>query len=160
MMSPGQIRWPAPAKLNLFLHVNGRRPDGYHELQTLFIFLNHGDWLAFEPILASDQLTLSPAMCALMLRSHHDKPDIGGRVLNLLLGWFFKLFNKATAPTPGTDIPDMVLEVPAGKCVIFPFERFGYRCGSGIGYTITGAQAVADTAAVAASQVRVAISFV
>ena len=39
------IRWPAPAKLNLFLHVNGRRPDGYHELQTLFIFLNHGDWL-------------------------------------------------------------------------------------------------------------------
>ena len=28
--------WPAPAKLNLFLHVTGRRPDGYHELQTLF----------------------------------------------------------------------------------------------------------------------------
>jgi 4-diphosphocytidyl-2-C-methyl-D-erythritol kinase len=29
-------RWPAPAKLNLFLHVTGRRPDGFHELQTLF----------------------------------------------------------------------------------------------------------------------------
>ena len=29
-------RWPAPAKLNLFLHVTGRRADGYHELQTLF----------------------------------------------------------------------------------------------------------------------------
>ena len=28
--------WPAPAKLNLFLHVTGRRPDGYHDLQTLF----------------------------------------------------------------------------------------------------------------------------
>src|ERR1700733_3389649 len=28
--------WPAPAKLNLFLHVTGRRPDGYHQLQTLF----------------------------------------------------------------------------------------------------------------------------
>ena len=28
--------WPAPAKLNLFLHVTGRRPDGYHELQTVF----------------------------------------------------------------------------------------------------------------------------
>ena len=56
------IRWPAPAKLNLFLHVNGRRPDGYHELQTLFIFLNHGDWLEFEPIPGSDQLTLSPAI--------------------------------------------------------------------------------------------------
>jgi 4-diphosphocytidyl-2-C-methyl-D-erythritol kinase len=31
-----QSRWAAPAKLNLFLHVTGRRPDGYHELQTLF----------------------------------------------------------------------------------------------------------------------------
>lgn len=62
MMKPGQIRWPAPAKLNLFLHVNGRRPDGYHELQTLFIFLSHGDWLEFEVIPGSDQLTLSPAI--------------------------------------------------------------------------------------------------
>ena len=57
-----QIRWPAPAKLNLFLHINGRRPDGYHELQTLFIFLNHGDWLEFEPLPDTDQLTLSPAI--------------------------------------------------------------------------------------------------
>ena len=62
MQDQAPIRWPAPAKLNLFLHVNGRRPDGYHELQTLFIFLNHGDWLEFEPIPGSDQLTLSPAI--------------------------------------------------------------------------------------------------
>jgi len=33
---------PAPAKLNLFLHINGRRPDGYHLLQTLFVLLDHG----------------------------------------------------------------------------------------------------------------------
>ena len=32
---------PSPAKLNLFLHILGRRPDGYHELQTLFQFLNY-----------------------------------------------------------------------------------------------------------------------
>jgi 4-diphosphocytidyl-2-C-methyl-D-erythritol kinase len=31
-----ESQWPAPAKLNLFLHVTGRRPDGYHELQTVF----------------------------------------------------------------------------------------------------------------------------
>ena len=36
---------PSPAKLNLFLHILGRRPDGYHELQTLFQFLNYGDTL-------------------------------------------------------------------------------------------------------------------
>src|SRR5262245_22646571 len=32
----GETLWPAPAKLNLFLHITGRRPDGYHELQTVF----------------------------------------------------------------------------------------------------------------------------
>ena len=41
--------WPAPAKINLFLHVTGRRADGYHELQTLFQFLDYGDGLAFRP---------------------------------------------------------------------------------------------------------------
>jgi 4-diphosphocytidyl-2-C-methyl-D-erythritol kinase len=35
--------WPAPAKLNLFLHILGRRPDGYHELQTCFQFVDLGD---------------------------------------------------------------------------------------------------------------------
>lgn len=39
----------APAKLNLFLHVTGRRADGYHELQTLFQLLDHGDRLRFAP---------------------------------------------------------------------------------------------------------------
>lgn len=37
----------APAKLNLFLHINGRRDDGYHELETLFTFLDYGDELIF-----------------------------------------------------------------------------------------------------------------
>jgi len=39
--------WPAPAKLNLFLHIVGRRADGYHLLQTVFQFLSVGDELAF-----------------------------------------------------------------------------------------------------------------
>ncbi|WP_140917842.1 4-(cytidine 5'-diphospho)-2-C-methyl-D-erythritol kinase [Limnobaculum xujianqingii] len=41
------VDWPSPAKLNLFLYINGRRPDGYHDLQTLFQFLNYGDTLNF-----------------------------------------------------------------------------------------------------------------
>ena len=41
-------RWPAPGKINLFLHVVGRRRDGYHLLQTHFQFLDHGDQLDFE----------------------------------------------------------------------------------------------------------------
>jgi 4-diphosphocytidyl-2-C-methyl-D-erythritol kinase len=39
--------WPAPAKVNLFLHVTGRRADGYHTLQTVFQFLDYGDTLEF-----------------------------------------------------------------------------------------------------------------
>jgi len=37
------ISFPSPAKLNLFLHVVGQRPNGYHELETVFQFLDHGD---------------------------------------------------------------------------------------------------------------------
>ncbi|MBC7201613.1 MAG: 4-(cytidine 5'-diphospho)-2-C-methyl-D-erythritol kinase [Pseudomonas balearica] len=44
---PTPLTLPAPAKLNLMLHVLGRREDGYHELQTLFQFLDHGDELTF-----------------------------------------------------------------------------------------------------------------
>ena len=44
-MSP---RYPAPAKLNLFLHVVGRRADGYHLLQTVFRFVDLCDWIAIE----------------------------------------------------------------------------------------------------------------
>jgi 4-diphosphocytidyl-2-C-methyl-D-erythritol kinase len=42
-------RFPAPAKLNLFLYITGQRADGYHTLQTLFQFLDYGDTLSFEP---------------------------------------------------------------------------------------------------------------
>ena len=41
--------WPAPAKLNLFLHVVGRRADGYHLLQTVFRFIDRADSLRLAP---------------------------------------------------------------------------------------------------------------
>ncbi|WP_044873505.1 4-(cytidine 5'-diphospho)-2-C-methyl-D-erythritol kinase [Pseudomonas sp. LFM046] len=47
-MQDAQLILPAPAKLNLMLHILGRRADGYHELQTLFQFLDHGDELGFS----------------------------------------------------------------------------------------------------------------
>lgn len=42
-----QLWWPAPAKLNLMLHITGRREDGYHQLETLFQLLDVGDELSF-----------------------------------------------------------------------------------------------------------------
>jgi 4-diphosphocytidyl-2-C-methyl-D-erythritol kinase len=44
------MKWyPAPAKLNLLLHVLGRRPDGYHELQTVFRFIDRSDQVGIAP---------------------------------------------------------------------------------------------------------------
>ncbi|MGJ8682236.1 4-(cytidine 5'-diphospho)-2-C-methyl-D-erythritol kinase [Paraglaciecola sp.] len=50
--------WPSPAKLNLFLHINGRYENGYHQLQSLFQLLDFGDELAFE-INKSGRITLA-----------------------------------------------------------------------------------------------------
>lgn len=47
-MNAPELSWPAPAKLNLMLHVTGRRPDGYHELQTVFQFVDFSDALSFD----------------------------------------------------------------------------------------------------------------
>jgi 4-diphosphocytidyl-2-C-methyl-D-erythritol kinase len=46
--SADESRWPAPAKLNLFLHLTGRRADGYHELQTLFQLIDLTDTIAIR----------------------------------------------------------------------------------------------------------------
>ncbi len=47
-MSAARSVWPAPAKLNLFLHILGRRPDGYHELQTCFQFVDLCDEISLD----------------------------------------------------------------------------------------------------------------
>ncbi|WP_160869637.1 4-(cytidine 5'-diphospho)-2-C-methyl-D-erythritol kinase [Pantoea sp. Taur] len=52
--------WPAPAKLNLFLYITGRRADGYHNLQTLFQFLDHGDTLEITPDSSGNITLLTP----------------------------------------------------------------------------------------------------
>ncbi|MCG2575397.1 4-(cytidine 5'-diphospho)-2-C-methyl-D-erythritol kinase [Dechloromonas sp. XY25] len=52
--------WPAPAKLNLFLHVVGRRVDGYHLLQTVFRFIDRADTLHFAPRTDDDIVLATP----------------------------------------------------------------------------------------------------
>lgn len=67
---------PAPAKLNLFLHIVGRRPDGYHLLQTVFQLLDFGDALSFslrddEQILLHSELLGVPTEQNLIVRAAH-----------------------------------------------------------------------------------------
>lgn len=52
---------PAPAKINHFLHICGQRDDGYHNLQTVFQFLDYGDELSFEAR-DDDKITITPAI--------------------------------------------------------------------------------------------------
>jgi len=54
------FKFPAPAKLNLFLHVVGLRNDGYHELETLFQFLDYGDTIEITVTTNSDITLLTP----------------------------------------------------------------------------------------------------
>ncbi|MDK9759496.1 4-(cytidine 5'-diphospho)-2-C-methyl-D-erythritol kinase, partial [Vibrio sp. D173a] len=55
-----QTHWPSPAKLNLFLYITGRRDNGYHELQTLFQFVDFGDELSITANDRSNLITITP----------------------------------------------------------------------------------------------------
>ena len=76
---------------------------------------------------------------------------------------FVKLYNKATAPTVGTDVPEMIIPVPAavsgvpGVAQVIPGFN-GHRFALGLGIAITGGAADSDTTAVAAGQVKVKLS--
>jgi 4-diphosphocytidyl-2-C-methyl-D-erythritol kinase len=64
-------RWPAPAKLNLYLHVVGRRPDGYHLLDSLVAFCAVGDELVVEPA-PELALTLAGPHATTLAEAPHD----------------------------------------------------------------------------------------
>lgn len=88
---------PAPAKLNLFLHITGRRADGYHELQTLFQLLDHGDSLHFT---AADELRL-------------DSPGVPGRAEDNLVWRAARLLQQHTGCRRGVHIR-LEKRLPAG----------------------------------------------
>lgn len=66
---------PAPAKLNLFLHITGRRPDGYHLLQSVFMLIDWCDTLHFEKrpngAISREDLTLALPPNDLITRAAH-----------------------------------------------------------------------------------------
>jgi hypothetical protein len=73
---------------------------------------------------------------------------------------FFKLYNKASAPVPGTDIPVAVFPVAASASVILDFDTFGMQFGTGIAYAITGAIGDADATAITAGDFKVNMQYV
>jgi len=86
---------PAPAKLNLFLHINGRRADGYHQLQTVFQLVDHGDTLHFD--LRADGLVRRTTIVA----GVPEEIDLIVRALRLLALEFARRHGR---PAPGVDV--------------------------------------------------------
>lgn len=73
---------------------------------------------------------------------------------------YIKFYNKASAPTVGTDVPVMVLAVPVNGTAQITAGGWGHRFATGIGMAITGGAANSDTTAVAASQVQVSVAYI
>ena len=86
---------PAPAKLNLFLHVNGRRADGYHLLQTVFQLVDHGDTLHFD--LRDDGAVRRTTELPGVPAEH----DLVVRALRLLQAEYARRHGR---PAPGIDV--------------------------------------------------------
>ena len=76
--------WPAPAKLNLFLHIVGRRPDGYHLLQTVFQFIDFCDTLTFAP---RDDGRISRGSGPVDVPADQDLTVRAARLLQQQAGW-------------------------------------------------------------------------
>lgn len=72
---------------------------------------------------------------------------------------YLKLYNKATAPVVGTDVPVLVVPLPAEEVVSINLGSNGMRLGTGIGIALTTGAADSDTSAVGANEVKVAIAY-
>lgn len=90
---------PAPAKINLMLHIVGRRPDGYHNLQTLFQFLDFGDELTYD-LRRDGEIVLTG-------------DDCGVKPLDNLVIRAAKLLQKHTGVTAGANI-QLIKRIPTG----------------------------------------------
>ncbi len=90
--------WPAPAKINLFLHIVGKRADGYHNLQTAFQFLDYCDDLFFS-------VNTSGAVTRRYDLGFSEEADLCLRAAHLL--------KQHAAPESGVEI-DMVKRLPMG----------------------------------------------
>jgi len=91
--------YPAPAKLNLFLHIVGRRPDGYHLLQSVFRFIDFGDELGFD-IRDDGQI-------------HHLNPIPGIEPESDLCVRAARLLQKHSGSSKGANI-DLIKRLPMG----------------------------------------------
>ena len=73
---------------------------------------------------------------------------------------YLKFYNKASAPTVGTDVPVITIPIPAGGAINIPFGTTGHRFATGIALAITTGAADSDTGAVEANEIKVATAYI
>ncbi len=73
---------------------------------------------------------------------------------------FVKFYNKATAPTVGTDVPIITVQIPANTTINFPIGELGLRFTTGIGLAITANAVDSDTTAVAVNEIKVVTTYI
>ena len=73
---------------------------------------------------------------------------------------YLKLYNKASAPTVGTDVPILTIPVLAGDIRQLAFGQIGKRFTTGIAFAITGAAAVSDTTAIVAGETHTNLTYI
>jgi 4-diphosphocytidyl-2-C-methyl-D-erythritol kinase len=95
----------APAKLNLFLHITGRRADGYHQLQTLFQLLDYGDQMQFQ--------NAEPGILSLHISSPEGRPSNAPLDNNLIIQAAKLLQQEAGDPSLGAKI-SLHKQLPSG----------------------------------------------
>jgi 4-diphosphocytidyl-2-C-methyl-D-erythritol kinase len=81
--SPAPGKYLAPAKLNLFLHVTGRRPDGFHDIETVFQLVDLCDELSIS-VRVDGQIVRNPPPDDPLLAALHDDDDLTVRAARLL----------------------------------------------------------------------------
>jgi 4-diphosphocytidyl-2-C-methyl-D-erythritol kinase len=97
---------PAPAKLNLFLHVTGRRADGFHLLQTVFQMIDHGDTLHFD-LREDERIVRTTAVAGVP-----EEQDLIVRALRLLQAEYLRRHGRNP---PGIDVAiDKILPMGGG----------------------------------------------
>jgi 4-diphosphocytidyl-2-C-methyl-D-erythritol kinase len=144
--------FPAPAKLNLFLHVVGRRPDGYHLLQSLFRLIDRGDTLRFVPrgdgrIFRVDPLAGVPEESDLCVRAARLLQEASGGKRGVEIALDKRLPMGGGLGGGSSDAATVLLALNRLWNLNWPRERLqalGLRLGADVPFFIFGRSAFAE----------------
>ena len=91
---------------------------------------------------------------------------LGGKLYSILASnltaasiRYLKFYDKASAPTVGTDTPILTIPLPAAACTVIALGSYGITFSTGIAYAITGAIADSDTTAIGAGDIKLVLNY-